>query len=156
MAIQTAIFGAGCFWGIEELFRSIEGVNSTCVGYAGGNIKNPTYKKVCSGLTNHAEVVKVIFNNQIIQYTQLLNIFWNCHNPTLLNRQGQNIGTQYRSIILYINSSQKLEAIKSKEKNQKKFNDKIITQILPLKQFYIAEDYHQKYLKKNGKGQCNI
>jgi len=156
MAIQTAIFGAGCFWGVEETFRKLEGVSSTSVGYSGGEISNPTYKEVCSGLTGHAEVVKIIFNNKIITYNRLLKTFWQSHNPTLLNKQGPDIGTQYRSVIIYMNNTQKREAKSSKKEIQYKFNDEVVTEILPFKHFYIAEEYHQQYFNKNGGGSCKI
>lgn len=156
MTIQTAIFGAGCFWGVEETFRKLEGVNSTSVGYSGGELSNPTYKEVCSGLTGHAEVVKIIFNNKITTYNKLLKTFWQSHNPTLLNKQGPDIGTQYRSVIIYMNNTQKREARNSKKEIQQKFNNEVVTEILPFKHFYIAEEYHQQYFNKNGGGSCKI
>ena len=155
---KKAIFGAGCFWGIEQLFFEIKGVINTKVGYSGGKIKNPTYKEVCSGLTGHAEVVQLIFNEKIISYPELLDVFWNCHNPTTMNQQGLDIGSQYRSVIFYYDKNQKREAEKSKKKieTKGKYLSKIVTEILPKKDFYLAENYHQQYLKKKGLKNCHI
>lgn len=152
--MEKATFGAGCFWHVEEAFRKINGVVSTLVGYMGGATKNPSYEKVCTDETGHAEVVQLEFDPSKVSYIQLLDAFWEMHNPTTLNRQGPDIGTQYKSVIFYHNDSQKKEAIASKNSMQKKFRDKIVTEILPAKEFYKAEEYHQKYLQKRGLFSC--
>ena len=146
--IQKALFGAGCFWGVEEHFRKIQGVIKTEVGYSGGNTKNPTYESVCYQNTDHAEVLQVDFDDNFITYQNLVEEFWKCHDPTTLDRQGPDIGRQYRSVIYYNNNFQKSVAEKSKEKYQPFFNDKIVTEIVRAETFYKAEDYHQKYLYK--------
>ncbi|PIW70602.1 MAG: peptide-methionine (S)-S-oxide reductase [Ignavibacteriales bacterium CG12_big_fil_rev_8_21_14_0_65_30_8] len=149
--IEKATFGAGCFWGVQEEFDKLDGVIKTVVGYSGGNIKNPTYKIVCSGNTGHAEVLQVEFDNEKISYEELLRKFWNIHNPTTPNRQGPDIGSQYRSIILTHNKQQEEIALREKEflEKSKKFNSKIVTEIVTIEAFFEAEDYHQKYYKKN-------
>jgi len=150
--MSIAIFAAGCFWGVEKKFDLTKGVTKVEVGYTGGKIKNPTYEQVCYEETGHAEAVRICFDEDIISYGQLLDVFWKCHNPTTLNRQGPDIGTQYRSAIFYLSNNQKLEAEKSKqEMNKTKFNNSIVTEITKADEFYLAEDYHQKYLKKLGK-----
>jgi peptide-methionine (S)-S-oxide reductase len=156
--MQKATFGAGCFWGVEAAYQKIKGVISTTVGYMGGNFDNPRYEDVCSGDTGHAEVITIVYNESIVTYEDLLKIFWEIHNPTQLNRQGVDIGTQYRSVIFYYNENQKEIAKKSKENQQKlmKNNKKIVTQILPAKKFYPAEEYHQKYLEKQGFKSCGL
>ncbi|MBD3198318.1 MAG: peptide-methionine (S)-S-oxide reductase MsrA [Candidatus Lokiarchaeota archaeon] len=150
MEIQKATFGAGCFWGVEENFRKKKGVISTTVGYSGGDFQNPTYKKVCSGKTGHAEVIQIEYDPSIISYEELLDIFWEIHNPTTLNRQGFDIGEQYRSVIFYHNQEQKKIALESKENQEKsrKYKKPIVTAIEPAKEFYEAEEYHQKYIYK--------
>ncbi len=148
--MEKALFGAGCFWGVEEKFRKTTGVKNTSVGYSGGNIINPTYELVCTGQTNHAEVVAIDYNELEISYSNLLDIFWNCHDPTTLNRQGPDIGTQYRSIIFYYNIDQKNKALTSKKDNLAKFNHDIVTEITEFKSYYKAEEYHQKYILKTG------
>ena len=155
MKSQKAIFAAGCFWGIEDKFRKIKGVISTRVGYSGGHFKNPTYKNVCSHKTGHAEVVEVIYDPSIMSYEELLEVFWNIHDPTTLNRQGPDIGSQYRSVIYYHTEEKKELAIKSKEKLEKSGNFKspIVTFIEPAKKFYEAEEYHQKFHEKRKKSQ---
>ena len=152
--MEKATFGAGCFWHVEEAFRKIKGVVSTSVGYMGGTLKNPSYEEACTNKTGHAEVVQIEFELSQISYNELLGIFWNTHNPTTPNRQGPDIGTQYRSVIFYHNNKQKKEAIASKLLMQGKFKDKIATEILPAQQFYKAEEYHQKYLQKRGLFSC--
>ena len=152
--MKKATFGAGCFWHVEEAFRKIKGVVSTSVGYMGGTLKNPSYEEACTNKTGHAEVVQIEFELSQISYNELLGIFWNTHNPTTPNRQGPDIGTQYRSVIFYHNNKQKKEAIASKLLMQGKFKDKIATEILPAQQFYKAEEYHQKYLQKRGLFSC--
>ncbi len=150
MYVEKITLGAGCFWGVEEKFRKIKGVLKTTVGFSGGKFKNPTYKDVCSGKTGHAEVVQLEYNPEVISFTQLLDIFWKIHNPTTLNRQGYDIGNQYRSVIYYYNIDQKKEAIKSKKKlgDLNIYNNPIVTEISPICSFYPAEEYHQKYLEK--------
>ena len=154
MVLKTAMFGAGCFWGVEEAFRSVPGVVSTEVGYAGGSVKDVSYQQVCSGDTGHAEVVRIIYNNKKISYKSLLNIFWKIHNPTQMNRQGPDFGTQYRSVIFYFDSSQKKEAEKLLNDEQKKLA-RIIATVIEKAGIYVkAEDYHQKYVMKTGRNVC--
>lgn len=152
--IQFATFGGGCFWGIELRFAQLSGVLRTRVGYAGGKRPNPTYHQVCSGATNHAEVVEVTFDPQRITYEQLLNTFWQLHDPTQLNRQGVDIGTQYRSVIFCHDETQILLAQESKKLIQNAFSKPIVTQILPAETFWEAETYHQQYLAKRGLNAC--
>ena len=154
--MEKATFAAGCFWGIEEEFRKVKGVKSNVVGYTGGTTKNPTYEDVCTDKTGHAEVMRVEYDPAEISYEELLEVFWKIHNPTTLNRQGPDVGTQYRSAIFYHNEVQKKTALKSKEKLEKSGNYKnpIVTEIVPAKKFYRAEEYHQKYLEKNGLAKC--
>ena len=150
--MNIAIFAAGCFWGIEKKFDLTKGVTKVEVGYTGGKTQDPTYEQVCYEETGHAEAVRINFAEKIITYKELLNIFWSCHNPTTLNRQGPDIGTQYRSAIFYLNEKQKTEAEESKKiMNETIFNNKIVTEITKFDVFYLAEEYHQKYLKKLGK-----
>ncbi|HEU6448661.1 MAG TPA: peptide-methionine (S)-S-oxide reductase MsrA [Verrucomicrobiae bacterium] len=146
---EIAVFGGGCFWCMEAVFERLPGVKSVTSGYAGGHTENPTYKQVCSGETGHAEVTRIEFDPAKISYAQLLEVFWQAHDPTTLNRQGADEGTQYRSIILYCNDQQKAEAEKSKAEAQKNFHHPIVTEIVPLKKFYPAEDYHQQYYDEN-------
>jgi len=155
---ETAYFGAGCFWGVEAAFRKVEGVSATTVGYQGGHKINPTYEEVCGGNTYHAEVVAVNFDPSRVSYDQLLSVFWQCHNPTTLNRQGPDIGTQYRSVIYYASEDQKDAAERSKQAltDAKAFRDPIVTAIEPAADFYPAEDYHQQYLEKRGLATCSI
>ena len=149
---MKATFGAGCFWHVEDLLSKTKGVTSTAVGYIGGELENPTYEQVCTDQTGHAEAVEVEFNPDEISYEQLLDVFWHNHNPTTLNRQGPDVGNQYRSAIFYHDEKQKEIAEKSKESldSSTSFNDPIVTQIVPAPKFYKAEDYHQKYFKKQG------
>src|SRR5262249_29953417 len=158
MATEKATLGAGCFWGVEENFRRLKGVTSTAVGYAGGNKDNPSYEDVCSDETGHAEVVQVEFDPAQISYQQLLDVFWSNHNPTTLNRQGPDVGRQYRSVIFYHSPEQKTaaEASKSKLAASGKFNRPIVTQIEPAPKFWRAEEYHQRYLEKRGQSHCAI
>lgn len=155
---ELATFGAGCFWGVEEEFRKLHGVISTKVGYLGGIKDNPSYEEICSDETGHAEVVEVTFDREKINYEQLLNLFWNIHNPTQLNRQGVDIGTQYRSAIFYHSEEQKEIAVLSKNKLEKinKYSRPIVTEISQVKTFWEAEDYHQQYLTKRGLTSCHI
>ena len=156
--LQLATFGAGCFWGVEETFRTLRGVKSTIVGYMGGTLKTPTYEDVCTDKTGHAEVVQIEFDTSQISYEELLNVFWNNHNPTTPNRQGPDVGTQYRSVIFFHAKEQKKIAKRSKENLEKsgKYENKIVTEIIPASIFYKAEDYHQKYLMKKGLNSCHI
>ena len=146
--MQKALFGAGCFWGIEEYFRKIPGVKDTKVGYSGGFTKNPTYETVCGGMTEHVEVLQLDFDDNEISYEKLLDYFWMCHDPTTLNRQGPDIGRQYRSAIFYYSDIQKNIAKKSKIKQQPKFNNNIVTEITKANTFYLGEDYHQRFIQK--------
>lgn len=149
---MKATFGAGCFWCVEHEFRKIKGVTSTAVGYMGGNLNNPTYEDVCSDQTGHAEVVQVEFDPSVISYDEILNVFWHCHDPTSLNRQGPDVGTQYRSVIFCHDSDQEKTAMQSKKQLQdsEKPGKKIVTEILPAPEFYKAEEYHQQYYAKCG------
>jgi peptide-methionine (S)-S-oxide reductase len=153
--MATAIFGAGCFWGIEVTFGKVKGVISTSVGYTGGATENPIYEQVCTGETNHAEVVWVEFDPSSVSYEELLDVFWGCHDPTTLNRQGPDRGTQYRSVIYFADSDQEAAAIKSKEQNSGRFPNPIVTEITAASKYYIAEDYHQQYLAKRGLENCH-
>ena len=148
--MEKALFGAGCFWGVEENFRKLSGVKKTEVGYCGGTTINPSYESVCQGNTNHAEVVLLEFDENEISFKILLDHFWKCHDPTTLNRQGPDIGTQYRSVIFYFNENQKIMAQDSKEIFSKKNNLNVVTEITNLKDYYKAEEYHQKYIQKTG------
>lgn len=156
--MARAIFAAGCFWGVEETFRQIEGVQSTTVGYTGGKTAHPTYREVCSGRTGHAEALEVVFDSTQISYRQLLEVFWECHNPTTLNRQGPDIGSQYRSAIFYLDDQQRREAEASRDalQNSGRYPRPIVTEIVPAGVFYKAEEYHQQYLAKRGQGHCSI
>jgi len=149
---MKATFGAGCFWHVEDLFRKTKGVKSTKVGYTGGNLANPTYEEVCTDRTGHAEAVEVDYDPKAVSYEELLNVFWNNHDPTSLNRQGPDVGIQYRSSVFFHDDFQKEAAIKSKEKldSSGKFSKKIVTEIIPAPEFFKAEEYHQKYFQKHG------
>jgi peptide-methionine (S)-S-oxide reductase len=158
MTTEKATFGAGCFWGVEETFRNLDGVTGTAVGYAGGTNDNPSYKDVCTDTTGHAEVVEVEFDPARIGYEKLLDVFWSNHNPTTLNRQGPDMGRQYRSVIFYHSPEQKAAAEASKEKigSSGRFNRPVVTQIEPAPKFWRAEEYHQRYLEKRGQTHCAI
>ncbi|MEZ0374985.1 MAG: peptide-methionine (S)-S-oxide reductase MsrA [Candidatus Sericytochromatia bacterium] len=145
MAQETATLGGGCFWCLEAVFQRLRGVQKVVSGYAGGYVVNPSYEQVCSKRTGHAEVVRITYEPAIISFTELLEVFWGSHDPTTPNRQGNDAGPQYRSIILYENNRQKAEAEASKQAAQKDFKAKIVTEIVPLKAFYPAESYHQNY-----------
>lgn len=149
---MKATFGAGCFWHVEDLLSKTKGVKSTKVGYTGGQLPNPTYEEVCTDRTGHAEAVEVEYDPDEISYQELLDVFWNNHNPTTLNRQGPDVGIQYRSAIFYHNDEQKETAEKSKENLEKsgRFDNPVVTEIVPAPTFYKAEEYHQKYFQKNG------
>ena len=155
---EKATFGAGCFWGVEAKFRAIKGVVETAVGYMGGKTNKPTYEDVCTDKTGHAEVVFVEFNPNKVSYEDLLKTFWNLHDPTQVNRQGPDVGSQYRSVIFCYNKKQKKSAEKLKIKLEefKELKGKIRTQIEPAGKFYRAEDYHQRYLEKRGMAACHI
>ena len=156
MAIAT--FGAGCFWGVEAAFRQLAGVSGTAVGYLGGSLKNPTYKDVCSGDTGHAEVVQVEYDPAKVSFEDLLNVFWTNHDPTTMNRQGPDVGAQYRSAIFFHTPEQESAARASKDTLQAsgKIRRPIVTEITPASEFYRAEDYHQQYLEKRGLSHCHI
>ena len=156
--MDKATFGAGCFWGVEESFRQVQGVANATVGYLGGTFVNPTYHDVCTGQTGHAEVVQVEFDPAQVSYDQLLDVFWNSHNPTTLNRQGPDVGTQYRSAIFYHSPEQAAAAQASKEKQEAsgRFKRPIVTEITPASAFYKAEEYHQQYLAKHGMKNCHV
>jgi peptide-methionine (S)-S-oxide reductase len=158
MAIEKAIFGAGCFWGVETTFRAVQGVSEATCGYSGGHMKNPTYHDVCTGETGHAEVVQVEYDPSQVSYDSLLDVFWNCHNPTTRNRQGPDIGTQYRSAIFFYTPEQEAAARASKTKLQQsgRWREPIVTEIAPAMEFYPAEEYHQRYFEKRGiAGHCH-
>jgi peptide-methionine (S)-S-oxide reductase len=156
--MEKATFAAGCFWGVEELFRKIPGVVSTRVGYTGGHTPNPTYEQVCTGTTGHAEALEVTYDPNLVSYEKLLDLFWSNHNPTTPNQQGPDIGSQYRSVIFCSTLEQKELAEKSKEALEKsgKFKKPIVTEIVSAMEFYEAEEYHQKYFEKRGGGACHI
>ncbi|WMW24770.1 peptide-methionine (S)-S-oxide reductase MsrA [Methanolobus sediminis] len=154
---EKATFAAGCFWGVEAVFRKVQGVDFTQVGYTGGNKENPTYKEVCMGNTGHAEAVELLFDPSIVSYDKLLELFWELHDPTSLNKQGPDVGTQYRSAIFYHNEEQKNKAMSSKKELElsHRFKKPIVTQIMPAGPFYRAEEYHQQYFEKTGtEGGC--
>ncbi len=154
---EIATFGGGCFWCAEAVFLHVPGVVSVTSGYAGGTTENPTYKQVCTGTTGHAEVIQLKYDPAQFSYEKILEVFWEAHDPTTLNAQGNDHGTQYRSIILYSDDAQKQAAEKSKADAQKNFKSPIVTQIVPLKKFYPAEDYHQNYYNLNkGEGYCQF
>ena len=154
---EIASFGTGCFWCTEAIFKQLKGVGKVVSGYSGGEVPNPTYEEVCSGKTGHAEIIQVTFEPKIISYKILLEVFWKVHDPTTLNRQGADVGTQYRSVIFYHSEEQKKEAEKSKIEAQKLFKDPIVTKIEPFTNFYPAEDYHQEfYLKNADQPYCRI
>jgi peptide-methionine (S)-S-oxide reductase len=157
-ALQKATFAAGCFWGVEAAFRQIPGVVATRVGYTGGRTADPTYERVCSHTTGHAEAVEVTYDPERVSYEQLLDVFWTKHNPTTKNRQGLDIGDQYRSAIFFHSSEQQEAAERTKEAVQAKLHwpKKVVTEIVPATEFYEAEDYHQQYLEKRGRSSCTV
>ncbi|KKH48791.1 peptide-methionine (S)-S-oxide reductase MsrA [Methanosarcina sp. 1.H.A.2.2] len=150
--LEKATFAAGCFWGIEEAFRQVKGVVATAVGYSGGHFEKPTYEQVCTLNTGHAEAIRVIFDPKVVSYQSLLDVFWKVHDPTTKDRQGPDVGKQYRSVIFYHNEEQKAAALASKEGLEKSgaFKNPIVTEIVPVSDFYMAEDYHQQYFEKKG------
>ena len=151
---KNAMFGAGCFWGVEAAFRQVEGVRGTRVGYSGGTLENPSYEDVCSHTTGHAEVVEVTYDPEQVSYDELLEVFWRKHDLTQLNRQGWDIGDQYRSVIFFHDEEQQEAALRSKAREQSKWSAPIVTQVEPAQTFYEAEDYHQQYLEKRGRSSC--
>ena len=156
---EIAILGAGCFWCIETIFQQLKGVSSVKSGYSGGHIKNPAYKEVCNGTTGHAEVAKIEFDNSIISFTEILEVFWKVHDPTTLNRQGGDVGTQYRSAIFYTSEEQKVtaETLLNQLSVSGVFTDPIVTEITPFEIFYPAEDYHNDYFNQHGdEGYCRL
>lgn len=155
---HNATFGAGCFWGVEEAYRKLPGVTATRVGYTGGTTEHPTYDEVCADLTGHAEAVEITYDPNKVSYEELLKVFWENHNPTQLNRQGPDVGTQYRSVIFYHDEEQKVtaEASKAGLEARQVFHGPIVTSIEPAQPFYEAEEYHQKYLMKKGIESCRI
>lgn len=156
--MDKATFAAGCFWGVEAAFRQVNGVKSTTVGYMGGHAENPTYAEVCTDRTGHAEVVLVEYDPSEVSYEQLLDVFWSSHDPTAINRQGPDVGSQYRSVIFYYTPEQKAAAETSKQKLQSsgKYDKSVATEIAPAGVFYKAEDYHQQYLEKRGLSTCHF
>lgn len=155
---EIATFGAGCFWGVEATFRQLEGVIDAAAGYMGGSLENPTYEQVCSDQTGHAEVVQIEFDPRVISYEKLLKVFWQCHNPTEHNRQGPDIGSQYRSVIFYHSEEQQsaAQAAKTELDNSQQYPEPIATSVEPATTFYRAEEYHQQYLAKHGRTSCRI
>ena len=151
-----ATFGAGCFWGVEAAFRRIEGVTATAVGYAGGSVPNPTYEQVCAHATGHAEVVEVTFDPDRVPYEQLLAVFWAEHDPTQLNRQGPDVGDQYRSVIFVHDAEQRAAAEASRDRVQERLSRPVVTQVEDAPPFWPAEDYHQRYLEKRGLASCHV
>ncbi|MFO0889913.1 MAG: peptide-methionine (S)-S-oxide reductase MsrA [Isosphaeraceae bacterium] len=156
--MAKATFGAGCFWGVEEAFRKIPGVTETAVGYMGGSLENPTYHQVCTDRTGHAEVVQLEFDPEAVGYERLLEVFWQIHDPTTLNRQGPDVGSQYRSVVFYHDPQQQAAAAAMKEQLQAggRFRRPVVTAIDPASTFWLAEEYHQKYVQKNGGASCHL
>src|SRR6266487_2084260 len=154
--MATASFAAGCFWGVEAAFRQVEGVLDTAVGYSGGRLENPTYEDVCSGRTGHAETVEVEYDPSRVSYEQLVDAFWENHDPTTLNRQGPDVGEQYRSAIFFHTPEQEAAATASRERAQPRFPRPSVTELTPASQFYEAEEYHQRYLEKRGLSSCAV
>ena len=156
--MAKATFGAGCFWGVEVTFRQLAGVTDAQVGYMGGHLANPTYEDVCTATTGHAEVLQVEFDSDQISYEELLHVFWKCHNPTQLNRQGPDVGTQYRSGIYYEDDTQRIAAETSRAELETsgQHDQPIVTEVAPVTEFYRAEEYHQQYLEKRGLGSCHL
>jgi peptide-methionine (S)-S-oxide reductase len=156
--MEKAMFGAGCFWGVEATFRAVPGVSDVAVGYSGGTLADPSYEQVCGGRTGHAEVVEVSFDPQRVSYEQLLQVFWDNHNPTTPNRQGPDSGTQYRSVIFFHSPAQQTAALAAKAalESSGRWPNPVVTEITPAGPFYRAEEYHQRYLEKHGRGHCNL
>ncbi len=148
--METATFGAGCFWGVEATFQKVPGVVSVAVGYSGGDVEDPSYQMICTGNTGHAEVVHLEYDPAVVGFEALLDVFWSCHDPTTLNRQGPDVGTQYRSVVFYLTPEQEEAARASRDLVSKRYPDPIVTEIVPFEEFYRAEEYHQRYLEKRG------
>jgi peptide-methionine (S)-S-oxide reductase len=157
-AMQTATFGAGCFWGVEETFRQVDGVKETAAGYAGGDVDRPTYEQVCTDRTGHAEVVQVLFDPEVVSYEKLLEVFWSAHDPTQRNRQGPDVGRQYRSVVFHHGPEQEAAALASKAALEQsgRYAKPIATEIEPAPTFHRAEEYHQQYLARRGQSSCRI
>lgn len=157
MSLSQAIFAAGCFWGVQAVFDNVPGVRETSVGYTGGHIANPSYEQVCTDSTGHAEAVKIVYDEQEVSYDRLLDVFFAAHNPTTLNRQGPDVGSQYRSAIFYFNNIQKEKALRKIEQLNKAgiFDAPIVTEVIPAAEFYPAENYHQNYLQRRGQHNCS-
>lgn len=153
---NKATFGAGCFWGVEAAFRKLEGVTRTTAGYLGGTLPNPTYEQVCTDRTGHAEVVEIEFDPERVTYEELLEVFWQVHDPTQLNRQGPDVGRQYRSAIFFHDAEQEIAAHRSRAHAQTRLPREIVTEIASASDFYAAEDYHQQYLEKRGLASCSV
>lgn len=153
---QKIIVGAGCFWGVQFYFDQVPGILKTIVGYSGGSVDNPTYEQVCYEKTGHAEVVLIEYDSKVVKTKTLLRHFFRLHNPTELNRQGPDVGTQYRSVIYYYGDEQKMDALSVKDELQTKYDLPIVTEIKKAKEFYEAEEYHQKYAQKTGRGMCHV
>ncbi|MEX0817601.1 MAG: peptide-methionine (S)-S-oxide reductase MsrA [Gaiellales bacterium] len=153
---ERATFGGGCFWGVEVAFRNVPGVTDTAVGYMGGTVTNPTYKQVCTDRTGHAEVVQVEYDPEEVSYEQLLDAFWEEHDPTQMNRQGPDVGSQYRSVVFFHTPEQQEQALASKARIQAQNPDPVVTEIVPASDFWRAEEYHQQYLVKRGVATCRI
>jgi len=149
--LETATFAAGCFWGVEATFRKVTGVADARVGYCGGHVLEPSYEQVCSGMTGHTESIEIRFDPAMVNYEALLDVFWGCHDPTQLNRQGPDIGSQYRSVIFYHHEGQKEAALASRDAYQQHLSSPIVTEIVAATPFYPAEEYHQRYLEKQGR-----
>jgi peptide-methionine (S)-S-oxide reductase len=158
-SLDTATFGAGCFWCVEAVFQRLNGVEKVISGYSGGTKENPTYREVCTGKTGHAEACQILYDPKVITYPELLEVFWSTHDPTTLNKQGADVGTQYRSVIFYHNDEQKrlAEGYKAELTKEKIYKDPIVTEIVPFKKFYEAEDYHKNYYNENPEqAYCNL
>lgn len=151
-----ATFGAGCFWGVEDIFQKQQGVIDAVSGYMGGEVDNPTYEQVCSGLTGHAEVVQITFDPKVVSYMELLDVFWRIHDPTQVNRQGPDVGSQYRSVVFAHSPEQQKEADRLKQNVQEMFDAPVATQIVEAGTFWPAEDYHQDYVERTGRGACHF
>ncbi len=159
MNLEKATFGAGCFWCVEAIFQQLKGVESVVPGYSGGKVANPTYKEVCSEITGHAEVAQITYNPEVIRFEVLLEVFWKTHDPTTINRQGADVGSQYRSVIFYHNKRQKniAETYKARLNEEKAYDDPVVTEISKFEEFYEAENYHQDYFKNNpNQGYCRM
>ncbi|AET64963.1 Peptide methionine sulfoxide reductase MsrA [Methanothrix harundinacea 6Ac] len=156
--LKKATFAAGCFWGVEAAFRDLEGVISTAVGYTGGSTTNPTYEEVCTDRTGHAEAVEVVYDPKVVSFEELLDLFWSIHDPTTMNRQGPDVGSQYRSAIFFHDPEQEAEARAKMERLQSSglYRREIVTEIVPASGFYRAEEYHQQYFEKHGRRSCRI